>query len=382
MLTHRGIVVLIGSLLLYVIGALLGYVELIVIATGGALAVVSGVLWVVRKPRLGVQRWIEPEHVTRGEPAMGRLAISNPGRWRSAPMTAYERCGPTYIPVDVPPLPSGAETSVVYPLPTDRRAVVDVGPITVAREDPLGLCRRTQQAGSIEHLYVHPITHPMTALPAGRTRSLDGADTDQSPQGTVAFHSLREYVIGDDLRHVHWKSSARTGTLMVREHVDSSLPQLTLVFDTTSGTYDDDTFEAAVEIVASVAVAATLDRYPLRLITTGGPSAGGRGIASDAREFLDVLADIELTDRGNLGECAGALAFERRSDTLVVVTGAASPGDLGAAVALGRRYDNATFVVVAPEGASVSVPTRGAARTIRVSTGADFAHRWNRGQIG
>jgi uncharacterized protein (DUF58 family) len=382
MLTRRGVVVLAGSVALYVVGALLGYVELIIIATGGALAVASGALWVLRKPRLGVQRRIEPERVTRGDPAAGRLAISNPGRWRSAPMTAYERCGDGYIPVDVPPLAPGTETSVTYELPTGRRAVVEIGPITVAREDPLRLCRRTQQAGSVEHLSVHPSTRPISALPSGRTRSLDGADTDKSPHGTVAFHSLREYVIGDDLRHVHWKSSARTGTLMVREHVDSSLPYLTLVFDTSEGVYDDDGFEAAAEIAASIAVAATLDRYPLRLVTTGGRSAGGRGIVGDAREFLDVLAGVEPTEHGGLREQAAALSFERRSDTLVVITGRAAPGDLGAAVALGRRYDNATFVIVSSDADTISIPASGASRTIRVGTSSDFVHRWNGGTFG
>jgi uncharacterized protein (DUF58 family) len=70
----------------------------------------------------------------------------------------------------------------------------------------------------------------MQAVPAGISRSLDGR-LDRVPHGAITFDTLREYVIGDELRHVHWRTSARVGELMVREHVDTSPARIVVLLD-------------------------------------------------------------------------------------------------------------------------------------------------------
>ncbi len=79
-------------------------------------------------------------------------------------------------------------------------------------------------------VWVHPRIHPLTAVPGGAARSLDGR-VDRVPHGTITFDSLREYVVGDELRRVHWRTSARVGELMVREQLDTSLPRLVVLLD-------------------------------------------------------------------------------------------------------------------------------------------------------
>jgi uncharacterized protein (DUF58 family) len=375
-LTHRGIAVAVATVLAYVAAAVLHYPELGVLAAGGLLVLVVGAAWVVRRPHVRIERTIEPARVTRGEVALGLLEISNPGRITVSPTVAEEQCGPDTVAVDLPRLAPGATTRTTYRLPTDRRAVIDVGPLTVARQDPFGCWRTTQRLGTTERLWVHPVTYPLLAVPTGRTRSLDGADRDGLPHGSITFHALREYVPGDDLRHVHWRSSARTGTLMVREHVDTSLPQVTLVLDTSADSHTDQGFEQAVEVAASLVVAVTGARLPLRLTTTTGDSVQGRGVGSDGQAMLDLLADVRRSAEGSLFGMTNRLASERRGDVLMVVTGAAGVDDMTAVGALGGRYSRGVVAVVAEGADEVAAPVPTNLRVVRVTSAADFGAAW------
>ena len=68
-------------------------------------------------------------------------------------------------------------------------------------------------------------------LPVGFAKDLEGPTSDASPAGDIAFHALRPYQLGDDHRHIHWMSTARTGTLMVRHYVDNRRPTLAVLLD-------------------------------------------------------------------------------------------------------------------------------------------------------
>lgn len=366
-------------MVLFVFGALVHYREVDIVVATGLIVLAAGLGWVLRRPRLRVERSIEPSRVTRGNLALGLLSIGNPTKIAVSPTIAVEQFGAGTISVEVPRLAPGAAKRTTYRLPTDRRGVIDVGPLSVTRQDPFGLWRTTQRVGSIERLWVHPVTHVVRGLPVGKTRSLDGPDADKIPQGSVTFHTLREYVVGDDLRHVHWKSSARLGTLMVREHVDTSLPLVTLVLDTAVDSYSGsaDGFEEAVEAAASVAVAATEARFPVRLLTPGGPGAVGRGIAADAAELLDCLAAVELVADAPIAGLVRGLASERRGDVLVVLTGEPERSHLDSVMALGKRFDTGIVGIISPGADEVRCSAPANVTVLRSTTGSEFAAMWN-----
>jgi uncharacterized protein (DUF58 family) len=375
-LTHRGVAVAVATVATYAAAAALHYPELGVLAAGGLVVLLVGAVWVVRRPHVRIERSVEPARVTRGEVALGLLEIANPGQIAVSPTVAEERCGPTTVAVAIPRLLPGATTRTTYRLPTDRRAVVEIGPLTVARQDPFGCWRTTQRLGTTERLWVHPVVHPLLAIPTGRTRSLDGPDGDGLPHGSIAFHALREYVPGDDLRHVHWRSSARTGTLMVREHVDTSVPDVTLVVDTSAGSHTEQGFEEAVEVAASLVAVVTAARLPLRLVTTGGRSVRGRGVGADGQAMLDLLADVERTSSGSLLGVTSHLATEHRGDVLLVVTGAAGVEEMTAVGALGSRFGRGVVAVVTEEADRVAAPVPANLRVVRVTSAADFGAGW------
>lgn len=378
MLTRRGMGVAAAAVGSYVAAVVLHYPELSILAAGGLFVLVFGVAWVLRRPNVEIERAIEPSRVIRGEVALGLLVVRNRGRLSVSPTTAEEKCGSETVAVDVPRLDPGGKTRTRYRLPTDRRAVLDIGPLSVVRQDPFGCWRTSQRLGKIERLWVHPVVHALLSLPSGRTRSLDGPDRDGLPHGSVTFHALREYVPGDDLRHVHWRSSARLGTLMVREHVDTSLPQVTLVIDTKRADYEEGSFEEAMEVAASLAVAVTKASLPLRVVTTGGESVEARGRHSDARAVLDLLAGLSRVDHGSLRATMSHLAAERRGDVLLVVMGAADDEDSSAVGALGARYSRGVVVIVGDEPDEVAISVPGTVRVARARMAADFVGQWER----
>lgn len=377
MLTGRGRGVLAASGVLYGLGVALGYVELLVLATGGVLAVVVGAGWMLRNPALAVERRLEPARVERGTPARAVVTFTNTGRLASSAVTAVDVAGRRRLPVAVTRLAPGASAVAEYALPTDRRMAVDVGPIAVTREDPLALWRRVRSAGDVRRLWVHPVARPLLALPPGRTRSLDGT-TDHVPHGSITFHALREYVPGDDLRLVHWRSFARTRTLLVRENVDASIPRLTLLVDDRAGIFDADGFEDAMDVAASVVAAAARSGFPIRLVTAGGRSVAGGGKGAAGAALLDTLAELEPEAGANLRSLVARLTLEGHSDTLVAVSGRPTPDDLGAFGALARRYDDAVVVLVGRGTDALPVPGGLDALLLRAETADEAVSRWNR----
>jgi uncharacterized protein (DUF58 family) len=352
-LTPVGWGVAAASVLLYAAGALLGYPEPVALAVGGLLAVVTAVLWTLPQPALTVEREITPLRVARGESAEGVLHVTNTGRVRRAGMRAYDACGAGRIDVRIPVLRPGAAESVRYPLPTDRRGQIPVGPLRLVRADPFGLARRIREYGDPLTLLVRPRTVPLPLLPSGRNHHLEGPTSDTAPAGTVTFHALREYVVGDDLRHIHWRSSARTGTLMVRQLVDASMPQTTIVVDTGAGAYGEpDDFELAVDVAASVAAGAARMNFPVRVLTGDGPLVETRGGAQDVDAILDRLARLSATE-----ETHAALEVARRvraGGALVLVTG--GRGEISGAGTLRRRFDRVVCVRVRPEAPGPGLP--------------------------
>lgn len=346
MLTRLGWGIAVASVAVYAAGAWLGYPEAVVLAAGGVLAVVTALLWTLPRPRLTVRREISPLKVARGEAARGVLRVTNTGRLRRAGMRAHDACGTGTIEVEVPGLRPGRTESVTYALPTDRRGEIPVGPLRLLRADPFGLARRVREYGERQTLLVRPRTVALPLMPSGRNHHLEGPTTDTAPAGTVTFHALREYVVGDDLRHIHWRSSARTGTLMVRQLVDASLPQTTIVIDTNVDAYPDpDDFELAVDAAASVAAGAAAASFPVRVLTGDGPLVETKGGAHDIELILDRLARLSAHTVPH--EALDVARRVRAGGSLVVLTGAR--GQISRAGTLRRRFDRVVCVRVRPE---------------------------------
>jgi uncharacterized protein (DUF58 family) len=322
-LTIRGVLLLGGALIVLAAGLLLGYPELTGLGLAGLAAVLIALVAVGRTPRVAVERLIEPARVTRGsqEGARARVTLRAATRRAVPPMSAYDVAGPGSHPFSVPRLKGDTPFEAEVALPADRRGVVPSGPLLVARDDPFGLAHRTLNTGVTAALYVRPRAIPLPDVTASLARSVDGPQSDTSTEGTLAFNSLREYLPGDELRHVHWRASAHAGKLVVKQHVDTAHAAVAVVLDTAvplpsaggadPGAHRDpaaadadqlakevtaERFDVAVDCAASVAVLATRQHHPLLLLNPSGESLlppetrrrGGNGV----EDVLDALTMV------------------------------------------------------------------------------------------
>ncbi|MEH1128198.1 DUF58 domain-containing protein [Micromonospora sp. CPCC 206061] len=374
-LTGRGIGLLASAGALLVAGFWFGYPELTLLGSAAAIAGGCAFTHAAWRPRLDVSRVADPDRVARGEAAKMTLTVRNSGRVGSTSLIAEDRCGPRPVPVPLLRLRPGHDTTVSYPVPTERRGVIPVGPLRVTRRDALGLVSLARSHGDTAKVWVHPRIHLLTAVPAGVARSLDGR-VDKVPHGTITFDSLREYVVGDELRRVHWRTSAKVGELMVREDLDTSLPRIVVLLDDRADAHPKlidgsggtaETFESACEAAASIVAAAVREDIPVTLqMASGGGSGGG--------DFLDRLAEAELHGDGDLRGTTDRLRRDRLGDTLVFLTGPGGRADLGLVGALRGPYPS---VVVGMFGGQGSPAGGGdGVVVLDAADGVEFAARW------
>lgn len=233
-------------------------------------ALVVAVPFVFGRMDFRVDVELQPTRVVAGERALGRLVVENAGARPSTPSRLELPVGAGLAEFIVPALPQGGEHEELFAVPTLRRAVIVAGPATSVRGDQLGLLRRTMRWGDPVELFVHPVTVRLRPSAAGLVRDLEGEVTKTITNHDISFHALRAYEPGDALRNVHWRTSARTGQLMVRQYEETRRSQLIMVQPTDATHYaSDDEFELAVSVLASIGVQVIRDATRVAVVTEG-----------------------------------------------------------------------------------------------------------------
>ncbi|MDQ3646927.1 MAG: DUF58 domain-containing protein [Actinomycetota bacterium] len=340
--TARGWAVAGAGLVLLVMGRVFGASALG--QTGFALVVlVAAALVVVRARRhdISVTRGIAPEKATAGLPVTISLRFANEGRG-AAPLVLVQ----DHLPVTlsgqarfaVPGIEPGGARETSFTVRPPRRGRYEVGPLDMAFVDPFGLAQITARAVGTTSFIVHPRVEPLS-LPRdlGQQRSL-GASHLRQPTGTSGddFYTLREYAEGDDLRKIHWPSTAKRARYMIRQEETAWHTRSTVVLDDRSEAYEGPggsaAFERAVEAAASVAGLYDRSGYSYRLACAHAPGlASGRG-RTHLHRCLDLLATIEPTATRQGGASDRLLvrlaeieAAGNAGGTFVLISGALTP---------------------------------------------------------
>ena len=375
-MTGFGIGAAMAGLTLIIGGWVARWPPVVVLGAGILVLLAGSLVHVLRRPRLALERAVEPPRVEKGLPAISVIHVKNLS-WRTlAPLAIEQRLGDTPIRALLPRLRPGQAGLRTYRLPTLRRGVYDVGPVEIPRADPFGFCRTVQRMGESQRIAVHPRLLSMHPLPTGITRNLEGPTTDASPLGTITFHRLREYVVGDDLRMVHWPSTARLGKLVVRHNVDTAQPYTVVLTDLNPARYSEETFEEAIDATASLVKSMSVGRAPVQLRLTNGDRIGGP-FQRDPLPSIDYLTEVKADADGSLEAQLVLLRRDRGGTALIVVTGRLDLNTLPMIAALRRRFDRVVVVSMDPE--STRVPVHPGLAIVAARTAEELAQAWNTG---
>lgn len=248
-----GWLVLAAAAVSFLLSIVLGWVEFTFLGATLLAGFLIAVCFVFGRSTYSVLIELNPRRVVAGDRALGRMLVTNSGSKAVLPTRMELPVGAGVAEFMVPRLAPGAESEELFAMPTHRRALILAGPAISVRGDQLGLVRRTVSWTEQVELFVHPQTTRLLATARGLVRDLEGQTSAVITNSDLAFHALRQYEAGDDIRNVHWRTSARTGQLMVRQYTETRRSQLLLVQSAETTHYaSDDEFELAISVMASI----------------------------------------------------------------------------------------------------------------------------------
>jgi uncharacterized protein (DUF58 family) len=377
--TRQGWSVLIAAGATLLAARLFGVLELYLIAAAAAVLVVAATVHVRFAPlEVVVRRGVHPARVHAGESTRVELTIRNPGRRRTPPVRVVDPIGGTPGPrVFLGPLGRGASVVASYRLPTWRRGRLRLGPLRLEATDPFGLARRSAVVAGTDDVTVFPAVTTIPALGTGGDPDPSGAAVRLNAIGSQGeeFFGLREYVQGDDLRRVHWPSTARRdGDLLVRQDERPWANRTVVVLDTRAAVHDEASFERSVSSAASVIEAAHRARHTIHLVTTDGHDSGpGEGLAH-TESMMEYLALVGPGGGRAPRSLVARLGPSNSGGTLVLVLGRAGPAELATLSVLRRRF--AAIVAMVHQAPVPIVASGGRVRVVDGTGTADLATAW------
>ncbi len=374
-----------GAVVLAAAGRLFGVLELFVLAAAAGFLLIFAIGFVaLMRLRVAVGRELTPPRVYAGTPSRVELAVRNDGSRRTPVLRVFDPVtGTRGAELLMSPLSPAGVTHAAYRLPTDKRGIVVVGPMEISVSDPFGLAMSTIVAAPRDELTVYPPID--TIVPVPQTTGFDphaGAEHPSALGRTGEdFYALRQYVVGDDLRRVHWPSTARRDELMVRQDELPWQGRVTVLLDVRKATHSPASLELAVSAAASIVAASWKRRDLVRLATTDGIDFGFAEGAAHVEAVMEHLAVVPGCPGGTLRGMLDSLAQTTSSGALVAVVGMVSDAELAMLRNQRGRFGSVTVVQIDRSAwdRSAAAPETAAAtrQLIRVDRNHQFATAWN-----
>jgi uncharacterized protein (DUF58 family) len=322
--TARGWQALFAGVVTLVVARLIGTTQFHQLAYALlALPLASLALGVMSSRGLRYSRDLPPgTRITAGSPATLRLLLER-SRFGATKASVVDRLpGPRSFDFSA----TREKSRIEVPLTFARRGVYALGPAEVRVADPFGLLRFARKDWKTMEVVVYPRVHELRGFPL-RGGNVEAGTTGSRGRRGEEFANLREYRRGDDRRHIHWKSLARTGELFVKEFSLQAPRRHTVALDLRREGLrtQEDEIEDAVSAVASVLTHLARESLPFRLLDTGS-SHTDTGFGSDEDSYWEAmrllataradgvrhLGETVLGERGGLGE--GVVLVSRTRD--------------------------------------------------------------------
>ena len=317
-LTPVGWAVIVAVLAGTVAALAFGWLEGFIVAVMGLVALVVAVASVASPSPLSVSLHMKNDRIIAGQVAVGRVRVVNESGRRSGSTLVEVTIGRGSGEFLVPPISGNGTWNESFSVMTKRRGVINVGPARTVRMDGLGLLRRVRSWDDPILVHVHPPTVRFSFDATGMQMDVEGVASEKLTSSDVSFHALRDYEPGDDRRAVHWPSTARFGRLIVRQFEETHRSHHMVLLDTRVDAWDRRSFETAVSVAASLALAGSGEARTVSMhtadewIPTGSPMA-----------MLDALSEMETSTRSEFAGIVRRCIMERGGiSVLSIVVGA------------------------------------------------------------
>lgn len=317
-LTPVGWAVIAATLAGAVAALAFGWLEGFIVAVMGLVALVVAVASVASPSPLSVTLRMKNDRIVAGQVAVGRVRVVNESGRRSGSTLVEVTIGRGSGEFVVPPISGNGTWNESFSVMTKRRGVINVGPARTVRMDGLGLLRRVRSWDDPILVHVHPPTVRFSFDATGMQMDVEGVASEKLTSSDVSFHALRDYEPGDDRRAVHWPSTARFGRLIVRQFEETHRSHHMVLLDTRVDAWDRRSFETAVSVAASLALAGSGEARTVSMhtadewIPTGSPMA-----------MLDALSEMETSTRSEFAGIVRRCIMERGGiSVLSIVVGA------------------------------------------------------------
>jgi uncharacterized protein (DUF58 family) len=326
-LTTRGRSFISAGVASAICAVLLGQRDLLRIAVLLILLPLGCALMLTRaRYRIGLSRTVSPARVSAGTTLRVRLELQNLSKLSTRLLLAEDQV--PYA-LGVPPrfvldrMPGGQLAAVTYSLRAEVRGRYPIGPLQLRVTDPFGMCELGRSFTGNDHVIVVPRIWPLTTLTGGGTWG--GAGDSLARAAAVSGEddiATREYREGDDLRRVHWRSTAKRGELMVRREEQPRQMRASVLLDTRASGHRGEgaasSFEWAVSAASSVAVHFAGMKHGVRMVLDGRPTTWSNPHSGEAAgELLERMAVVQLGDDTALD--AGIALLRRSGGDGVVV---------------------------------------------------------------
>ncbi|MCC7362514.1 MAG: DUF58 domain-containing protein [Anaerolineales bacterium] len=296
---------------------------------------------------------VEPNPAA-GDSLTVTLTLTNTGRLPALQVTGVETCAPApaadrTLPLFIPFLATGQAAPLTYAVTCARRGWFPFGPVRLASRAPFGFwaAQRLAPVEGPEGVLIFPETRPLTRLDLFDRAPAVEASLARAGVGGE-FLGVREYRPGDPPRHVHWRTTARAGRLVVREFAEEQQPALTLALDLSAaarlGGEDDNTLELGIKLAASLARHAHERGLPVTLLTNNPAWPAPAGPVSEWA-LLNYLARVEAGGSESLGD---ALLRVSAGTFVAAVLPAPDPDTLAPLAGLRQRALGVLAVLVDP----------------------------------
>lgn len=260
---------IVGAALFGVVGYAAGWPEFAALGVALALLVAVCLLFLVEQAGYDVDLYVQETRTVVGSPVTAGVRIADRGRRPLWASRVEVRFGEGTFELRLPPRRTSESAGSEFPVPAERRGVVVVGPVRTVQGDPVGLFRRYEEWTDTLTVHVHPNTVTLPSTSTGFIRDLEGNPTRDLTASDISFHALRDFRPGDERRHIHWKSTARTGQLTVRQFEETRRSHIVVGLGLATTDYADaEEFELAVSAAASIALRAIRDGRELTVVTS------------------------------------------------------------------------------------------------------------------